>query len=130
MLPFDPKSSPDVASLLKRSKADVLIAPAGDLALNDVDGASSIKEIIYVVEPGSQHLDWTSPNGKVKTSVYHDVIKTPSTGAGNVDLDGPAIIVFGSKYIGEERSIEIAEFNHKVCFIVRVCCVRMLILGL
>jgi len=113
VLPFDPKNSPDVASLLKRSKADVLIAPAGDLALNDVDGASSIKEIIYVVEPGSQHLDWTSPNGKVKTSVYHDVIKTPSTGAGNVDLDGPAIIVFGSKYIGEERSIEIAEFNHK-----------------
>ncbi|KAG0133723.1 hypothetical protein HOY82DRAFT_500927 [Tuber indicum] len=111
-LPFDPRGPPDVTSLLNRSKADVLIAPAGDLALNDLNGAKNIKEIIWVVEPGSQHLNWASPNGN-KSSVYHDVIKMPSTGAGDVDLDGPAVIVFGPKYTGKERRIEMAEFNHK-----------------
>ncbi|PWW72786.1 hypothetical protein C7212DRAFT_301266 [Tuber magnatum] len=113
VLPFDPESSPDVTSLLNRSRADVLIAPAGDLALNDVDGAKNIKEIIHVVEPGSQHLDWTSSNGNVKSSVYHNVIKVAGTGAGSVDLDGPAVIAFGRKHVGEERRIEMAEFNHK-----------------
>lgn len=61
ILPFDPTaSSASVNALLKRSELDVLIAPAGQLPLKDVEGVK-LKQLIYVVERGSQHLDFNSP---------------------------------------------------------------------
>ncbi|KAH0606332.1 uncharacterized protein H6S33_003993 [Morchella sextelata] len=116
ILPFDPTaSSASVNALLKRSELDVLIAPAGQLPLKDVEGVN-LKQLIYVVERGSQHLDFNSPPGSaIKTAIYHEIIKTPGSPppSGPIDLKAPSVITFATNFIGNDKKIEITPFNHR-----------------
>ncbi|KAL7274957.1 hypothetical protein RUND412_002111 [Rhizina undulata] len=115
ILPFDPQGVPSINTLLKRITPDILIAPAGQLPLSDLEGVK-LTEVIYVVEPGSQHLDWSSPPGaSVKCSVYHDAIKTPAIPApADLDLTAPALVIIGGKQASaQKKDLEIIEFTHK-----------------
>lgn len=114
VLPFDPAGGPSVNALLKRCAPDILIAPAGQLPLKDVEGVD-LKQLIYVVESGSQHLDFNSPPGsKIKTAIYHEIIKVPGVAySGEIDLKASSVVAFGTTYVKDERKIEIVEFSHK-----------------
>lgn len=74
-----------------------------------------LKQLIYVVESGSQHLDFNSPPGsKVKTAMYHEITKVSGVAySGEIDLKAPSVVIFGTTYVKDERRVEIVEFSHK-----------------
>lgn len=63
--------------MLRETKADVLIAPAGTISPPDLaNSVPALKNFIWVVEETSRHMDWSdsSPN----TTQWHDVIEAGS----------------------------------------------------
>jgi hypothetical protein len=65
LLPYG-LSQDKLNSLLSRTSADHVIAEAGTLDLDSMQAANKgLKNIIWVTQPGSQHMDWSedAPSG-------------------------------------------------------------------
>jgi hypothetical protein len=114
ILPFEPNTAPSINALLKRSSPDVVIGQGGQLPVQELEGVT-LKEIIFVVEAASQHLDWSAPPGSgVKSTQYDEIVKNTVEDSPEVsiDLNAPAVIIFGPRVSGES---ELVEFSHRVC---------------
>jgi AMP-binding enzyme len=79
LIPYDHPTR-EIISLLRETKADVLIAEAGCLPLQEVAKRhTSLKQVIWVVEKTSRHMDWTEVpkdiGGKIDVSVWHQLIQ-------------------------------------------------------
>ncbi|TGZ77156.1 hypothetical protein EX30DRAFT_323949 [Ascodesmis nigricans] len=113
IVPFEPHQTEGVLGLLKETRPDVIIAAAGQVPLEEITPIRP-KEIIFVVEPGSQHLDWDSPEGSdQKSVVYHEIIKNGAAKDPEVDieLNAPAVVIYGPKQ--KDGSRELIEFSHR-----------------
>lgn len=69
---------PKIYELLNTTGADSLIAAAGNVPLDDIPKeCSSVKTLIWVVEPAGKHMDWNgSPEGgRPAVGVWHDIIE-------------------------------------------------------
>lgn len=100
-------------NLLKRSHPDVVIAQGGHFPLTELEGVD-LKEIILVVEGASQHLDWSEPSeSNLKSVQYDEIVKIAVEPVQDLDLDlnAPAVVVFGPEINGK---IDVVEFSHKV----------------
>ena len=69
-----------VIDLLKRTKAEHLVAQAGSLPLGDLTAdVKSLKNVTWVVEPTSRHMDWhevpSEIGGEVEVSVWHELVE-------------------------------------------------------
>ena len=69
-----------VIDLLKRTNAEHLIAQAGSLPLEDLTAdVKSLKNVLWVVEPTSRHMDWhevpSEIGGEVEVSVWHELVE-------------------------------------------------------
>ena len=114
-----------LAQALSRSNASILIAAAGTLSLKDVlNFSSGLKQVIWVVEKTSRHMDWNEVpegvGGNPEITVWHDIIEEKASGS---DLppetpDGvpPNIITVHRRSRSGIEDLEIVEFTQKVRF--------------
>ena len=96
---------------VRSTSPDVLIVPAGQIVPKDLE-EFNFKEVIMVVDPASQHLDWETPEGTKNHSVtYHDIVKdeVPETEV-EIDVDAPAVVICGPR---TDDSFEVVEFTHR-----------------
>jgi hypothetical protein len=119
LVPFN-QPHPTVISLLKNTKADVLIAEAGSLPLADVTKAyKSLKQVIWVVEKTSRHMDWTEVpkdiGGKIEVSVWHQLVQDALITPELPDIKSEKLGQIVTVWLGKPGSTpQIVEFTHKV----------------
>lgn len=106
--------------LLIQTGADSLIAQAGSLPLDDVSqGVSGLRQIVWVVEKTSRHMDWNEVpegiGGKIDVSVWHQVVQDQKNGT--VELPqgtdkAPNVVFLWQERVG--KAAEIVEFKQQV----------------
>ncbi|KAI4602056.1 hypothetical protein KJ359_010922 [Pestalotiopsis sp. 9143b] len=122
ILPFD--ETPDViVSMLRQSTADTVITLSGSFPLDGViKSYPSLKQLIWVVEQGSSHLDWNEVpegfGGKVNVSTWQDILHESPVTAGSelpeaTDANGTSGVVFfwKSKAGTQEEMVEFTQKN-------------------
>ncbi|RDI84338.1 Pescadillo [Venturia inaequalis] len=121
LIPYDHPTT-EIIGLLQKTKADVLIAEAGSLPLQEVaQKHKSLKQVVWVVEKTSRHMDWTEVpkeiGGNVDVSVWHQLVQDSQdvTTADMPDIKseelGKIVIVCADKPGSEERIIEFTQQN-------------------
>ena len=110
-------------------RSDTLIASAGDLPLEKLQGLNiGLKQIIWVAEPSSRHMDWhevpSGVGGKLDIGVWHEILDEPTrSDAGRTDLPtfstderSPTDILFVTLPTSDNRTEEplIVEMEQKV----------------
>ncbi|KAI9850955.1 MAG: hypothetical protein M1838_004740 [Thelocarpon superellum] len=91
LLPYD-QSPATVLELLRQTGPDFLIAAAGTVPLSDLaEKMPKVHEVMWVVQPGSRHMDWNEePQGvdkHLKVSVWHELVEGQRA-ATSADLPG------------------------------------------
>lgn len=90
--------SESLATYLKQTKADFLVAEAGAVDLSIlVNARTSLKNIVWVAKGASQHLDWTHGpeeiGGDIEVAAWHELVKERSSSVSAElppsDLDTP-----------------------------------------
>lgn len=104
-----------ITSLLKRSKADTIIAPVGSFPFDVVTKSHpALKQLIWVVDDGSRHLDWnevpTGTGGTVNVSTWSEIIHEQEPTAGK---ELPAIdrAIVPKNVIAFTPSFEMTEYT-------------------
>lgn len=118
------KFTPEIlAQALSRSGASILIAAAGTVSLKDVLRLSSgLKQVIWVVEKTSRHMDWNEVpegvGGSPEITVWHDIIEekgsTSDLPPEIPDRILPNIVTVHKRSKSENEELEIVEFTQKV----------------
>ena len=113
-----------LAGILTETRAEVLIAGAGALPLNELlQKYRSLKQIIWVVERTSRHMDWNEVpegvGGKADIAVWHDIIdekaSTPSELPTEIPEGAvPDVLCVVEDGISALDSYEIVTFTQKV----------------
>ncbi|KAK4127635.1 acetyl-CoA synthetase-like protein [Parathielavia appendiculata] len=119
VLPFD---QPDdaVISMLRRSDADIVVTAPGSFPFNlVVQNYPSLRQLIWVVDEGSKHMDWNEipqgAGGSVNVTTWQDVLYEGSANSGNElpPLQGQRepsdVIVFWQSKPGQEE--EMVQFT-------------------
>lgn len=78
------RSSFALADILKTTQADVLVAAAGTISLSElVTLYSGLKQVIWVVERSSRHIDWNEVpevfGGTADVAAWHDIVDQKET---------------------------------------------------
>jgi hypothetical protein len=110
-----------IIQLLAKTKADVLIAEAGSLPLAEVSkGHKSLKQVLWVVEKTSRHMDWTEVpddiGGKIEVLVWHQLVQdSQGTSPAVPDIKSDDLGQIVTVWLGKPGSTpEIVEFTHRV----------------
>lgn len=107
--------------LLKETEADTLIATAGSLPLSDLSNATGLRQVTWVVEKTSRHMDWSGnddANGRIIVSVWHELVDDQKANA-SVDLPsndqspqpGSITTVWQEKHGGKSQIVEFTQRN-------------------
>ena len=116
-------SAEAICSVLRKSGADTLVASAGALPLESLqDFKISLKQIIWVAEPNSRHMDWhevpSGVGGKTEIAVWHEILEEFTAGDlpdEKIHEAGMAKVVFTVLAQREnEEHFELVEFEQKV----------------
>lgn len=86
LIPFD-QSDEAVISMLRRSAADTVVALPGSFPLDlVVKNYPSLRQVIWVVDEGNRHLDWTEVpkgmGGSINVSTWQDIVQDSPVDAG------------------------------------------------
>jgi acyl-CoA synthetase (AMP-forming)/AMP-acid ligase II len=86
LIPYD-QSVEDIVNSLQESKADTVVAAVGSFPYDVVaKNYSALKQLIWVVDEGSRHMDWDEvPKGTgsaVNVSTWQDIIQDQEPNAG------------------------------------------------
>ena len=86
LIPFD-VSSDELISMLRRSAADTVVTASGAFPFDEVVSAyPSLRQLIWVVDQGSSHLDWhevpEGMGGSVNVATWQDIIRDAPESAG------------------------------------------------
>jgi len=85
ILPFD-QSEDVVISMLRRAEVDTVVTAPGVFPFESVvKSYPALRQLIWVVDPGSEHLNWNDiPQGESKVSVFtwQDIVKESPQDAG------------------------------------------------
>ncbi len=118
------QSPASLADLLNTTQADVLVAAAGTIPLKElVKHYSGLKQIVWVVERSSRHIDWNEVpdgvGGRADVLAWHDIVdQNEASSETPPDLPQSAIsdivAVYEHKNHGGERRYEIVNFTQKV----------------
>jgi hypothetical protein len=119
LIPFN-QPHPLVAELLQKTKADVLVAAAGSLPLDLLSRQHrGLKQLIWVVEKTSRHMDWTDIpeglGGNIDVSVWHELVQdqqdSPSGGFPELRSNqlGKIVTIWQDQ---QPTPFEIVEFTH------------------
>lgn len=127
LIPYDHPTT-EIIGLLQKTKADVLIAEAGSLPLEEVAKKyKSLKQVIWVVEKTSRHMDWTEVpkdiGGNIDVSVWHQLVQDHQdiSTADMPDIKseelGKIVTICASKPGSEERIVEFTQKVYAGCFL-------------
>lgn len=108
--------------MLRQSSADTVITVSGAFPLdNVVQSYPSLKQLIWVVEQGSSHLDWNEVpegvGGKVNVSTWQDILnESPVTAGGDLPAEDAAnslsdVVLFWKSKSGSQE--ELIKFTQK-----------------
>lgn len=86
LIPFD-QTDDAVISMLRRSAADTVVTLPGSFPFDSVvKGYPALRQLVWVVDEGSRHLDWNEVpkgmGGKVNVSTWQDVVQDSPADAG------------------------------------------------
>lgn len=86
ILPFD-QSDDAVISMLRRSAADTVVTAPGSFPFDVVvKNYPSLRQLIWVVDEGSKHMDWNEvpqgTGGSVNVSTWQDIVNDSPVDAG------------------------------------------------
>lgn len=86
LIPF-PAGDDELISMIRRSAVDTVITASGSFPFDSVVGAyPSLRQLIWVVDQGSSHLDWNEipqgMGGSVNVSTWKDIIQDAPASAG------------------------------------------------
>lgn len=104
---------------MKQTEVECLIANAGSLPLDALhEGLPGLKQIIWVVERTSQHMDWAGTpdgaQGRLTVSVWHDLVAENKEVGPDMPIDnhepGNLVQIWPSK----TGPAEVTEFTQKV----------------
>jgi hypothetical protein len=92
LVPYD-QPIEEIISLLKASKADTVVAAVGSFPFDVItDSYPALKQLIWVVDEGSKHMDWNEvpkgTGGAVNVSTWQEIIQDQEP---NVGTELPAI---------------------------------------
>ncbi|KAI9651137.1 hypothetical protein NHQ30_001174 [Ciborinia camelliae] len=96
LLPYD-ESPESLIELVQKSKADTVIAAVGSFPFDAVTKSNpSLKQMIWVVDDGSKHMDWNEipkgTGGAVNVSTWQEILQDQEVHAGSelpvVDKNG------------------------------------------
>ena len=114
----------NLAGILLETKADILIAGAGGVPLNDlIRKYPNLKQVIWVVERTSRHMDWNEvpegEGGKADIAVWHDIIDEQTSSASDLPQEvpggaNPNIVTVAEDSTSAFDSYEIVELTQKV----------------
>ncbi len=110
--------------ILRDTKADIFIAPAGALPLEGLlNSYSGLTQAIWVAERSSRHMEWNEVpegvGGKADIAVWHDIIdekresaspEPPMTAAGDTVRNIITVWQTDSEELGK---YELVELTHK-----------------
>ncbi|CAK7263236.1 hypothetical protein SEPCBS119000_000394 [Sporothrix epigloea] len=87
LLPFDQQDDAVLVSMLRRSAADTVITAPGCFPFDTVvQSYPALRQLIWVVDDGSAHLDWNEVpkgmGGSVNVSTWQDVVNDAPAAAG------------------------------------------------
>ncbi|KAF7543379.1 hypothetical protein G7046_g10011 [Stylonectria norvegica] len=87
LIPFDVKDD-ELVSMLRRSAVDTLVTAPGAFPFDSVVNAyPSLRQLIWVVDEGSSHLDWNEVpegmGGSVNVATWQDIVRDAPVTAGN-----------------------------------------------
>jgi hypothetical protein len=110
------QSIENLVSLLRTSKADAVVAPAGSFPFDVITKSyPALQQLIWVVDEGSKHMDWNEipkgTGGAVNVSTWQDIVQDQVPTAGTelpiVDraLEPKNVLAFWP-------SGELVEFTH------------------
>ncbi|KAF2841374.1 hypothetical protein M501DRAFT_1000561 [Patellaria atrata CBS 101060] len=109
-----------VTDLINQTKADGLVGQAGSVPLEHISESSpGIKQVVWVVEKTSRHMDWSEvpegTGGRVEVNVWHDLVQDHvQQQGGKIDLpelqENPGTIV-SIWQSAQGQPGEIAEFT-------------------
>jgi hypothetical protein len=96
--------------MIKAAQPQVLILPAG-LALEEVEGIKSIKNIVVVDIGSAPHMDWAEEEGKIPVQTWTDMLE--ASGPHHPPADKPAAIAFQS-FTKHGKSYKPVNFTQQV----------------
>lgn len=81
------QSTESIISLLHKSKTDTVVAAVGSFPFNVISKSyPALKQLVWVVDEGSKHLDWnevpTGTGGSVNVSTWQDILQDQEQSAG------------------------------------------------
>ncbi|KEY71569.1 hypothetical protein S7711_06029 [Stachybotrys chartarum IBT 7711] len=87
LIPFD-VSNDELVSMLRRSAVDTVVTVPGAFPFDTVVSAyPALRQLIWVVDEGSKHLDWNEvpegTGGSVNVATWQDIVNDAPTAAGN-----------------------------------------------
>ena len=108
-----------LAQVLKETNADIIFALAGAVSLSDLKrNSASLKQITWVVEQTSRHMDFMEPELDNNSSEYHSLIEKHKDSANSelptdVDIKNAPNVI--SVWQGKNQTThEIVEFTQPV----------------
>ncbi|KAK9426521.1 hypothetical protein SUNI508_00048 [Seiridium unicorne] len=118
VIPFD-ESADAIISMLRQSGADTVVTVSGAFPLDSVvKSYPSLKQLIWVVEQGSSHLDWNEVpegvGGKVNVSTWQDILHDSPVSAG-IDLPSEPESTSSVGFFWKSKSgaqEELVQFSH------------------
>lgn len=86
LIPFDVPED-ELVSMLRRSAVDTVVTATGSFPLDSVVRAyPSLRQLIWVVDEGSRHMDWNDVpegmGGSVNVTTWQDLLNDPPAAAG------------------------------------------------
>ncbi|EHK27225.1 uncharacterized protein TRIVIDRAFT_73161 [Trichoderma virens Gv29-8] len=86
LIPFN-VSNEELISMMRRSAVDTVVTTPGSFALDDVAKAyPSLRQLIWVVDEGSSHLDWNEVpegmGGSVNVATWQEIIRDAPADSG------------------------------------------------
>lgn len=119
LLPFDQQDDAVLVSMLRRSAADTVITAPGCFPFDTVvQSYPALRQLIWVVDDGSAHLDWNEVpkgmGGSVNVSTWQDVVNDAPQAAGRElpPLEGQSqprdVTVFWEAFHGDDNNAPLA----------------------
>ncbi|KAL6722350.1 hypothetical protein ACLMJK_001457 [Lecanora helva] len=112
-----------LAGILTETKADVLVAGAGAVPLNELlRKYPNLKQVVWVVARTSRHMDWNEvpegEGGKADIAVWHDIIDEKSSAFTDLPKDIPSgelpnVVMVAEDSMSALDSYEIVELTQK-----------------
>ncbi|KAL8963437.1 MAG: hypothetical protein Q9183_005010 [Haloplaca sp. 2 TL-2023] len=115
------QSAEELGKSLQAANADTLIAAAGSVPLQELlNDAPALKQVVWVVERTSRHVDWnevpSGVGGKTEIAVWHDVVedRKPSVSTDLPSEKEPkSVVAVLTAKMSKGEEIELVEYTQQ-----------------